>query len=182
MVVDPIRRIVRCAEHLEVVTGVIAERGPHHRGERRPARGPIRGRADAAKIRGHQAAAGRCEPVPCVAGEIGQAVRDPGRQPVDDPVGEGEAGAQEHQAPIFDQSSPRRAASSAARAWARSASVCGHTGRNMYHCPGSSAMTAAERVGNRLRRAVQLGRLGGGALDQRQPGGMEAVVARCAAR
>ena len=139
--VDPRPVVARRAQELEVVAGVAAERVAHHAAERRPVDRAAGGGADAGQVGGHQPAAARGEASPAIAGQVGDGVGGPGRQGRGQPLGRPEREAQQHQAEIFVQSSPRRAASSAAVACARSASVCGHTGRNMYHWPGSWAIT-----------------------------------------
>ena len=67
-------------------------------------------------------------------------------------------------------SSARRSRSAA------SAAVAGQIGLKLYHCSGAAAIVRGERVGDRLGRPLELGRVRRGDLDRRRPGDREPAV------
>ena len=59
-----------------------------------------------------------------------------------------------------------------------SSAVEGQIGLKLYHCSGAAAMVSAKRVGDRLRRALELGRVGRADRDRLAVGDLEGPAVR----
>ena len=86
---DAVDRVVRGAQQLEVVAGVLDERSLNKAAEGSSARRTPGRRGDAAKVLAHQRAALRRRAVPGPAGKVGDCVGGPRRSTSDNPSAKG---------------------------------------------------------------------------------------------